>query len=99
MLVKFMITLAWAIGACFVAASYASLNNNLQIRNAPGSSSKDTLLAVRRGLSSAALVKRDTNLKTNTTTLDRSWAGATLIKMYAYSFVSPKSHFPVVNGI
>lgn len=73
----FIIALSWGMGLSFVAGGLAPLNRNLQIRNAPGTSSSDTLLTLRRALSSAATVKRDTVFK-NSTSLDTSWNGAVL---------------------
>ena len=73
----FMFALSWATGLSFVAAGLAPLNSNLQIRNAPGTSSSDTLWALRRTLSSAATLKRDTVFK-NSTSLDTSWDGTVL---------------------
>jgi hypothetical protein len=73
----FTLALNWAMALSFVAAGLAPLNSNLQIRNAPGISVSDTLWALRRALSSATNLKRDTVFK-NSTSLDTSWNGAVL---------------------
>jgi hypothetical protein len=72
-----MFVFSWAMVSGFVAAGLVPLNSDLQVRNAPGISSPDTLLALGRTLSSAAILKRETVYK-NSTTLDTSWNGATL---------------------
>jgi len=69
--------LSWAIVPSFAAAGLPPLNNNLQLRNAPGTSSSDTLRALRRRLSLATTQKRDTAFK-NSTSLDTSWNGVVL---------------------
>lgn len=73
----FLFALCWAICLSFVDAGVAPLNSNLQIRNAPATSSSETLWAIRRALSSAAAVKNDTTFK-NSTSLDKNWDGAVL---------------------
>ncbi|KFY69488.1 hypothetical protein V496_00208 [Pseudogymnoascus sp. VKM F-4515 (FW-2607)] len=60
-----------------VAAVVAPLDSNIQIRNAPATSSSETLWAIRRALSSAAVTKNDTTSE-NSTSLDKSWDGAVL---------------------
>lgn len=74
----FMFALGWAMGPGLVAAGLAPLNSNIQIRNAPGTSSSDTLWALRQSLS-AAVQKRDTVFK-NGTSIDKSWDGAVLFR-------------------
>jgi hypothetical protein len=51
------------------------------VRNAPNTAESDTYLAVRRGLAAATLGKRQT-FKSNETTLQRSWSGATILSVY-----------------
>jgi hypothetical protein len=51
--------------------------NNLQVRTAPGSSQEESVQILGRALS---LVKRNVVYQ-NSTKLDRSWVGATLLKM------------------
>jgi hypothetical protein len=74
---QLLFALSWVSVLSLVAAGIAPLNNNFELRNAPGTSSSDTLRALRRSLSSAAIVKRDTVFK-NSTSLDSSWDGAVL---------------------
>ncbi|KAI1088314.1 hypothetical protein F5B19DRAFT_486056 [Rostrohypoxylon terebratum] len=73
------LTLSWALALGSVSAATPPPNLALDVRNAPGSSTEDTLLALRRSL---AGIKRDTILK-NSTTLDKSWNGATLLSIAA----------------
>ncbi|OBT82780.1 hypothetical protein VE02_09280 [Pseudogymnoascus sp. 03VT05] len=73
----FLSALCWAICLSSVAAGVAPLDSNIQIRNAPVTSSSETLWALRRALSSAAAVKNDTTFN-NSTSLDKSWDGAVL---------------------
>jgi hypothetical protein len=81
----FLCALSWA-GLGFVFADVAPLNTNFQIRNAAGTSSDDTLYALRRSLSSAA-AKRDTVFK-NSTSLNKSWDGVTLFSLYVHDDLS-----------
>ena len=61
-----------------VAATLPTLNTNVEVRNAPGVSSEETLKLIRRSIYAAAS-KRDSNTKfTGNTTLDQSWDDATL---------------------
>lgn len=71
-----MIGLCWALSFSHVATGLASPNNNLQIRNEPGTSSFDTLAAIRRSLLG---LKRDKTVFKNSTSLDTSWDGAVLL--------------------
>ncbi|KAI2470741.1 hypothetical protein F4781DRAFT_389679 [Annulohypoxylon bovei var. microspora] len=73
------LTLSWALALSSVSAATPSPNRALDVRNTPGSSTADTLLALRQSL---AGIKRDTVLK-NSTTLDKSWNGATLLSVAA----------------
>ena len=80
----FMTALALATGFSNVAADLAPLNSNLQVRNAPGASSTDTLKLLHRSLSVAAL-KRDTDtVFKNSTSLDTSWDGTVLFSVSGY---------------
>jgi hypothetical protein len=81
----FLFTLSWA-GLSFVFADIAPLKTSFQIRNAAGTSSEDTLYALRRSLSSAA-AKRDTVFK-NSTSLNTSWDGVTLFSLYVHGDLS-----------
>lgn len=78
----FLLALSWAGSLGFVAAGIAPLNSNFQLRNAAGTSSLDTLSALRRSLTSA-VTKRNTVFK-NSTSLNTSWDGVTLFSMYVY---------------
>jgi hypothetical protein len=74
----FLFALGWAVSFGSVAAGVAPLNSGVQIRNAPPvAPPSETLWALRRALSSAALLKRDTTFE-NSTSLDKSWDGAVL---------------------
>lgn len=76
----FMAALSWVTSISLVAA-LAPMSNSLQVRNAPGMSSADTLGAIRRSLYSAIL-KRDTDkFTTNSTSLDSSWDGVVLFSI------------------
>jgi hypothetical protein len=68
-----ILTLIWALGVV-VTASLAPVNSNLQFRNAFSDAS------------AAKTHKRGTIFK-NSTSLDKSWNGATLFSMY----VSPSA--------
>ncbi|KAI1103019.1 hypothetical protein F4804DRAFT_246485 [Jackrogersella minutella] len=70
---------SWAIAFSIVTAT-ASPNLEVDMRDAPGASSEDTLRALRRSLIEIQSQKRDTALK-NTTTLDKSWDGAILLSI------------------
>ena len=72
----FLFALIWAANFTFVAAGIPPLNINFQLRNAVGTSSSDTLSALRRSLTSA-VTKRNTVFK-NSTSLNTSWDGVTL---------------------
>ncbi|KAH7317955.1 hypothetical protein BKA65DRAFT_439132 [Rhexocercosporidium sp. MPI-PUGE-AT-0058] len=77
----FIAALALANCLSFVAADLAPLNSNLQVRNAPGASSTDTLRLLHRSLSETTL-KRDTNtVFKNSTSLDTSWDGVVLFSV------------------
>lgn len=95
----FILALSWAIGLNFVSAELAPLNSDLEIRNAPGTSSMHTLLALRRALSASAL-KRDTVFK-NSTSLDKSWDGAVLFSECVSNrcFKCPNSNEELVSNL
>lgn len=78
-----ILALTWAIGLELVAASLVPLNSNLQIRNAPGMSSSETVLAIRRAISSVAIMKRETVFK-NSSTISKSWDSAVLFSKYVF---------------
>ncbi|KAI1453892.1 hypothetical protein F4805DRAFT_469739 [Annulohypoxylon moriforme] len=87
------LTLSWALALSSVSAATPSPNLAVDVRNTPGSSTSDTLLALRRSL---AGIKRDTVLK-NTTTLDKSWNGATLFSIAAQE--STKNNVSLSAGV
>jgi hypothetical protein len=71
-----MLALCWAIHIIsFATLTFASVDNNLQVRKAAGMSSGESLQILGRALS---LAKRDAVYK-NSTKLDKSWNGATLL--------------------
>lgn len=73
----YLFALCWAICLSAVAAGVAPLNNNLQIRNAPATSSSETLWALRRALASSEVANSGTVID-KSTSLDKSWDGAVL---------------------
>ncbi|KFY20590.1 hypothetical protein V491_03589, partial [Pseudogymnoascus sp. VKM F-3775] len=75
----FLFALCWAICLGSVSAGVTPLGSNIQIRNAPATSSSETLWALRRALSSAAVEKND-NTFNNSSSLDKSWDGAVLFQ-------------------
>ncbi|KAI1207670.1 uncharacterized protein F4807DRAFT_173895 [Annulohypoxylon truncatum] len=87
------LTLSWALALSSVSAATPSPNLAVDVRNAPDSSTADTLLALRRSL---AGIKRDTVLK-NSTTLDKSWNGATLLSIAAQD--STKNNVSLSAGV
>ncbi|KAI0891492.1 hypothetical protein F4806DRAFT_501041 [Annulohypoxylon nitens] len=93
LLMKPLLALSWALALDSVSAATPSPNLALDVRNAPGSSTEDTLLALRRSL---AGIKRDTILK-NSTTLDKSWNGATLLSIAASD--STKNNVSLSAGV
>ena len=83
---RFLYALALAAGSSLslAATDLAPLSSNVEVRNAPGISSTDTLRLLHRSISDTAL-KRETDpvsYKGNTT-LDTSWDGAVLFSMAA----------------
>jgi hypothetical protein len=73
-----MYAIFWALNFSLAFSAVTPLGYT--VRNAPGASIADTYLAVRRAVSEAAAQKRNVNLK-NSTTLDRSWDAAILLKL------------------
>ncbi|KAI1385464.1 uncharacterized protein F4822DRAFT_413106 [Hypoxylon trugodes] len=70
----------WATAISAISASTSSPNIAVDVRDTPGVSHADTLRALRRSLVNLQYQKRDTVLK-NSTTLDKSWNGATLLSI------------------
>ncbi|KAI1659511.1 hypothetical protein F4813DRAFT_353166 [Daldinia decipiens] len=82
MFVKPLLMLSWATAFSSVSASISPSDILVDVRDAPGSSSADTLRALRRSLAEIKLQGRDTVLK-NSTALSKSWNGATLLSIAA----------------
>lgn len=85
----FATALAWALvglGTSTVSASPVAgdLIPAYQIRNAPGMTSQDTLKQLARSLNAVRLEGRDKNLTTGRIDFNRSWKGATLMKLQLY---------------
>lgn len=80
MFVKPLLMFSWAAAFSSVSASISPSDVLVDVRDAPGSSSADTLRALRRSLAEIKLQGRDTVLK-NSTALSKSWNGATLLSM------------------
>ena len=68
---------AGAFGPSLADAS--AIEAAYRARTAPGMADLDSVKALRRAVSEAAIYKRDTVLK-NTTTVSKAWADATLYK-------------------
>ncbi len=63
-----------------IALAYPPLGSDVRIRSSPGLSAEDVVRAVRRDLAIAGLTKRqELNVATS---LERSWNGAVLLKLY-----------------
>ncbi|KAI0836991.1 hypothetical protein F5Y06DRAFT_305047 [Hypoxylon sp. FL0890] len=73
---------SWVIAYSTVSATNPSQGLAINVRDTPGSSYADTLRALRRSILNLKSQKRDTVLK-NSTTLDKSWDGATLLSITA----------------
>lgn len=71
-------TIWWALLS--LVSTSAALDHTVRTRNAPGASDIDTYRAIGRAISEVAAQKRDVELK-NSTTLDKSWDGAILLKL------------------
>ncbi|OTB17830.1 hypothetical protein K445DRAFT_310021 [Daldinia sp. EC12] len=74
--------LIFGLAAAFssVSASIPQSDVLVSVRDAPGSSSADTIRALRRSLAEIRLRGKDTVLK-NSTSLSKSWNGATLLSI------------------
>ena len=76
----FLFALCWVVSFGAAVAGVAPLNNGLQVRDTPhATSSPETLWALRRALSSVALLKRDTLFEKHVS-MDQSWDGAVLFQ-------------------
>ncbi|KAI8963463.1 hypothetical protein F5Y11DRAFT_365057 [Daldinia sp. FL1419] len=82
MFVSPFLIFGWAAAIRSVSASISSSDVLVNVRDAPGSSSADTIRALRRSLAEIKLQGRDTVLK-NSTALSKSWDGATLFSIAA----------------
>ncbi|KAI1803091.1 hypothetical protein F4811DRAFT_562766 [Daldinia bambusicola] len=80
MFVKPLHLLGWAAAFSSASASISSSDVQVNVRDAPGSSSADTIRALRRSLIELKLRGKDTVLK-NSTDLNKSWNGATLLSI------------------
>jgi hypothetical protein len=70
--------LAWAMGLALTVASPSPAPIvGVRTRNLPGMSDQDTMHAIWRRLAALAHGRRSTSFK-NSTSLDKSWSGATL---------------------
>lgn len=67
-----------------LTAALSPLSNDLQVRNAPGTSSEDTLRVLRKRLSRFASKRATDTVLKNSTTLDTSWDGAVLFSVSEY---------------
>ncbi|KFY48877.1 hypothetical protein V495_00950 [Pseudogymnoascus sp. VKM F-4514 (FW-929)] len=79
----------------FAAAGVAPLNSDIQVRNAPGTSSSETLWALRRALASAAVESNNTVFR-NSTSFDTSWDGAVL---FHYESEAEKGNLSVAASL
>lgn len=75
-LLRFFFAICLALNLAFL--SFAA-SVDYTVRNAPGVSTADTYLAVRNAIVDAAVHKRE--IYSSNTTLERSWADATLLKL------------------
>lgn len=80
--------LAWALVGLGGTVSASPVAGDLvpayQIRNAPGMTSQETLKHLARSLNAVRLEGRDKNLTTGRIDFNRSWRGATLMKLQLY---------------
>ena len=98
-----MAALAFAVASNGqVITDLAPLNSNLQVRNAPGASSTDTLRLLHRSLAAASL-KRDTDtVFKNSTSLNTSWDGAVLFSVSRFVHIvanRPCAHNTVCSDV
>ena len=78
--------IVWALILSLAAASVPD-ESSVRVRPQPGASEEDVFQAIRREIVVAAVRKRAyTNSTTfkNSTTLDASWDGAVLLKLYDF---------------
>ncbi|KAH9993274.1 hypothetical protein F4779DRAFT_232923 [Xylariaceae sp. FL0662B] len=79
---RLIVALGWAMVFSIVAATVPATDAIVHVRNVPGTSTGDTLRAIRRSLMNIRAEKRDTVFK-NSTNLDKSWDSATLLDIQA----------------
>ena len=83
----FATALVWAfagLGTVSASPVAGELVPAYEIRNAPGMTSQDTLKHLARSLNAVRLEGRDKNLTTGRIDFNRSWKGATLMKVQLY---------------
>ncbi|KAI1370550.1 hypothetical protein F4677DRAFT_350329 [Hypoxylon crocopeplum] len=80
-LVKPLLVFGWAIASSTVSAAISSSNVAVEVRDAPGASPGDTLNALRRSLIAIQQSHKRDMLVKNSTRLDKSWDGATLLSI------------------
>ncbi|KAI1136500.1 hypothetical protein F5Y05DRAFT_391476 [Hypoxylon sp. FL0543] len=71
---------SWAIACSIVSATTSYQDLEINVRDTPAASHAETLYALRRSILNLKSQKRNTVLK-NSTTLDKSWDGATLLSI------------------
>ncbi|KAI1344488.1 hypothetical protein F5Y15DRAFT_424631 [Xylariaceae sp. FL0016] len=86
-----------AFGVSQVAAQETAVND-ARIRNAPGSSSADTVRAISRSLHQAKLHERDEPPQ-NSTSLEKSWDGAVLFSLSQQVASAGSKNAPVTAGV
>ncbi|KAK8075917.1 hypothetical protein PG994_003189 [Apiospora phragmitis] len=92
---QFTRCLTWAAGIILVAAAAASSDVSIRTRDHPGLSSADTLRAFQRAVTEISLREVSPVFK-NSTSLDKSWDGATL---FSYHEKAKKSNVSVTAGV
>ncbi|KAI1073992.1 hypothetical protein F5B20DRAFT_565146 [Whalleya microplaca] len=80
--IRHIMGLGWATIFTAIAVTASPTDAVVQVRNVPGTSTTDTLNAIRRSLMDIGAQRRDTVMK-NSTKLDKSWDGATLLSIQA----------------
>lgn len=86
--VRFLTILASFTSFSIVAANdLALLNSNVEVRNAPGSSSAETIELIRRSLANVALRRATDTVYKDNVTLDTSWNDEFLFKMAVYVII------------
>lgn len=78
MLVSLLTGLLFLFPSSGIATALAPGNSALQTRNAPGTTDGDTIDIIGRAFHKATLQSRNTVYSMNSTSLAKSWAGATL---------------------